>query len=137
MKKTPLRRGKPVSKKAAKPKRGAKASAKRRRQKKVNEWARAYGSRERVLFVKTLPCRVRVCRERPSENAHSKTGGTGRKADADTILPLCRAHHRELHRCGVKTFSERHLLDLAACAEWTEDAWRRYCVGMFAPQLEY
>ena len=104
-------------------------------ERRASEWARAFGSRVRVLFVAALPCRVPICRtEQRSENAHATTGGTSRKADADKILPLCRRHHRELHGIGRRTFEARHGIDLLACAEWTEWKWRQ--AGDF-PDLEY
>ena len=30
-----------------------------------------------------------------SHNAHTQTGGTGYKADAETIVPMCRLHHQQ------------------------------------------
>lgn len=67
-----------------------------------SEFERIYGSRARVRWVKSLPC-VYCAMLNPllglatagrSHNAHTVTGGMGRKADADTICPLCPAHHR-------------------------------------------
>lgn len=51
-------------------------------------------------------------------------GGMSRKADAETILPLCAAHHRELHQHGAVSFQRLHRISLAACAEATARAWR-------------
>lgn len=91
---------------------------------KKSEWARAYHSKERVEFVKSLPCRVPTCAAMsPSENAHAETGGTGRKADYDKILPLCTKHHRELHDHGQETFEAKHEITLLECADWTEWKW--------------
>jgi hypothetical protein len=88
---------------------------KRNDSRKAKEWARAYESPERVEWIKALPCVV--CGKRPSENAHTVTGGMSRKANADTIVPLCKAHHRELHKAGRRTFEAKHgtgdLLELA------------------------
>ncbi|HSH45807.1 MAG TPA: hypothetical protein VK966_08125, partial [Longimicrobiales bacterium] len=64
------------------------ALPKRNPERRDREWARAYGSEVRVEFVKALPCCVPGCRNR-AENAHTESGGMGRKADADTIAPLC------------------------------------------------
>jgi hypothetical protein len=67
-----------------------------------SEFARTYGSRERVRFVKSLACVfctmlspfVGLAMVGKSENAHTVSGGKGRKADYDTITALCRQHHR-------------------------------------------
>jgi hypothetical protein len=77
-------------------------------------WLRAYGSPERVQWVQSLPCTV--CRDTPSQNAHSKTAGTGRKADAETIIPLFAPCHGELHRVGVQTFEVCYVITLADAA---------------------
>lgn len=100
------------------------------RARKRTEWARVYGSTERVQFIKALPCCVSSCDRRPCENAHAKGGGMGRKADARFVLPLCTKHHRELHNIGVRTFEKRHAIDLLHCADWTE--WRWQQAGDFA-----
>jgi hypothetical protein len=57
------------------------------RQRKSKNWIRSYGSVDRVKFVQRLPCVG--CGRRPSENAHTISGGKSRKADANTIAPLC------------------------------------------------
>lgn len=87
------------------------------------EWKRAYGSEERVRWVQGLPCLA--CGSRPSENAHTETGGMGRKADAETIVPLCPDCHRQLHEEGADTWQERTGLDLKADARRIEEAWQR------------
>lgn len=75
------------------------------RKRRASEFARCYGSKERVAWVKSLPCAVRSlglsifampCHG-PMDNAHTVTGGMGRKADAETIIPLCRRHHEGFH----------------------------------------
>ena len=48
----------------------------------------------------------------------------GRKADADTLVPLCREHHGELHQHGAKTFEAHWGLDLNASAAWIEAKWQ-------------
>lgn len=70
----------------------------RRKARTPSEFARIYGSKKRVEFVKGLPCAARFlggppCSRGPSQNAHTETGGMGRKADARTILPFCATHH--------------------------------------------
>lgn len=61
------------------------------------EYARTYGSVERVLWVQSWPCCAmhfpgHVCGGRV-ENAHAKGDGMGRKSHHANIAPLCRAAH--------------------------------------------
>ena len=86
-----------------------------------SEQYRIYGSPERQEFVRSLGCLI--CGQ-PPELAHTKSGGMGRKADADTIVPLCHAHHSELHQHGAKTFEAHWGLDLNASAAWIEAKWQ-------------
>lgn len=113
MKKTPLRRKtrlKPIN-----------------RERRTKEWARAYGSEERVFFVATcLACAVPICPDfGQNENAHIETGGTSRKADADKVIPLCERHHKA-HHAGAETFVARYSIDLELSARETERAWQLY-----------
>lgn len=92
----------------------------RERQKKERE--RAYGSEERVRWMKMLPCLV--CRKCPTEVAHVKSRGAGGTA-ADTV-PLCggpNGHHAQQHRVGIETFQRIHGLDLQEEARKVEEAW--------------
>ena len=50
----------------------------------------------------------------------------GRKADADTVIPMCHAHHRELHQVGTETFQATYGVVLSSIAVNTEAAWRVY-----------
>lgn len=88
---------------------------------KAKSFARAYGSKARVAWVQAQPCVV--CQWTPCENAHIAGGGAGRKADAASIIPLCRLHHAEQHQFGVSTFAARHGLDLEAWASLTDAKW--------------
>jgi hypothetical protein len=58
-------------------------------------------NKEHLRFVRTQPCLV--CAKQPSDPHHlpfAQPRALGRKvSDADTV-PLCRAHHRELHRAA-------------------------------------
>jgi hypothetical protein len=94
------------------------------RERKSKNWIRSYGSVERVEWVKQQGCVV--CGRIPSENAHTETGGVGRKADADTIAPLCKKHHFILHMEGKATFEEAYAIHLSWAAELTEDRWRAH-----------
>lgn len=109
-------------------------NAKRR----VSEFARTYGSRARVRWVKLQFC---VCRKAawragencggPIDNAHIIGGGAGRKADAQFIVPLCRTHHTDgpeaLHRIGRRRFECVNLVDLTAEAAHTQQLWLLHC----------
>lgn len=87
------------------------------------EFARIYGSEGRVEWIKAHPCLV--CGRTPSVNAHTRTGGTGRKADADTIIPLCDPHHREFDN-GKKSFARKYEIDVADAAHKIDEAYRRH-----------
>ena len=97
------------------------------RKRKAREWARAYGSPERVAWVASLPCLV--CGYGPCENAHIKSGGAGRKADAALVINLCKLHHAEQHHFGIETFGARHGLDLQACAAVLDHEWAFRCAS--------
>ncbi len=104
MKRTPLARKSSL-------KRGGRVkpiNAKRRK----SEFARTYGSKARVAWVKSLPCLV--CGMGPSENAHVVNGGTGRKGDCYAIVPLCSDHHWQSHHFGWSSLGNK----------WTDARWR-------------
>ena len=70
------------------------------RKRKAKNFARAYHSKARVEFVKSLPCTYCwglspffAMAPGTSHNAHTVGGGTSRKADYTTIIPLCASHH--------------------------------------------
>lgn len=96
-----------------------------RAQRRAEEFARTYGSPERVLEVRRMPCSVPGCQWGPSENCHVVNGGMGRKADYRFIVPLCPHHHRELHTQGMQTFERKHdlnLLNIAAnTSRWLDE----------------
>lgn len=94
------------------------------RKRKAETFERAYGGTDRVLFVKSLPCSVLGCGNHPSENAHVGVDhGMGRKGDADTIIPLCEAHHKEYHAAGRDSFATKYRVDYSYHAHLTEMAW--------------
>lgn len=105
----PIGRTKPVKKKA----------------RPASETKRIYGSKQRVAWVKSRPCLVAngAC-EGLIENAHTTTGGMGRKADACHVVPLCAGHHRTLHSIGAETFQGIYGVSLAFAAAQTELAWQ-------------
>jgi ERF superfamily len=57
--------------------------------------------REHVRFVTKHPCLV--CGRTPSDPHHLRFAqhrALGRKVSDEFTVPLCRGHHREVHRCG-------------------------------------
>ena len=114
MKRTPLRR---KARLATKSRLRARKRIKAKARSNI-EFQRIYGSQRRVEFVKNLPCVV--CTKKPSENAHIKSGGMGRKADYTQIIPLCASCHRLQHEKGWKALGlDAMLLDgLAYSTQW-------------------
>ena len=96
-------------------------------QRKAKAFAKAYESVSRVEYIKRLPCSVLGCMDKPSENAHvGAHAGMGLKGEADTVIPLCPAHHRQYHEIGRDSFATMHRMDYAYCARMTELAWSLY-----------
>lgn len=94
----PIRRKKPLrAKKPLQSKKGLASGAGPKRKKMINavnkkrkkkEFARTYDSVEYVKHLHQFPCEV--CGVYGwTVAAHTETGGTGYKADADTLVPLC------------------------------------------------
>jgi hypothetical protein len=57
--------------------------------------------RDHIRHVMKQPCLV--CGRRPSDPHHlrfAQSRALGRKVSDEFTVPLCRAHHREVHRCG-------------------------------------
>jgi ERF superfamily len=57
--------------------------------------------RDHIRHVMKQPCLI--CGRRPSDPHHlrfAQTRALGRKVSDEFTVPLCRAHHREVHRCG-------------------------------------
>jgi ERF superfamily protein len=57
--------------------------------------------RNHVRFVAKQPCLI--CGRRPSDAHHLRFAqhrALGRKVSDEFTVPLCRGHHREVHRCG-------------------------------------
>jgi hypothetical protein len=60
--------------------------------------------REHVKFVAGHPCLI--CGRRPADPHHlrfAQSRALGRKVSDEFTVPLCRGHHREVHRCGDET----------------------------------
>lgn len=81
--------------------------------------------------MKRQPCVI--CGRVPSDAAHVKCGGVGRKDDVERTVPLCsdvvpsgyRGHHSE-YDAGKKSFVKRYAVDLPALAAETHRAWLTY-----------
>jgi hypothetical protein len=102
-----------------KPKRKNKAQVAR------EEWARIYGSRERVEWVKAQPCVVDGYG--PSENAHTENEGMSRKGHYTTIIPLCGSCHRLTHGVnGSWSWLGLTAEDRKRLAAETEAKWKLY-----------
>ena len=57
--------------------------------------------KEHVRFVAKQPCLI--CGRQPADAHHlrfSQPQALGRKVSDEFTVPLCRGHHREVHRCG-------------------------------------
>lgn len=96
------------------------------RARRASEFARCYGSKERVEWVKEQRCAVGFCSS-PAENVHIEGDGASRKAGYELIVPLCHTHHLKLHAYGRGTFEEGYGLDLAALAAETQQRWEAHC----------
>ena len=59
--------------------------------------------RDHVRFVAKQPCLV--CGRIPSDPHHlrfTQSRALGRKVSDEFTVPLCRGHHRDVHRCGIE-----------------------------------
>jgi hypothetical protein len=60
--------------------------------------------RDHVRYVSRQSCLI--CGRRPADVHHlrfAQSPALGRKASDEFTVPLCRGHHREVHRCGDET----------------------------------
>lgn len=60
------------------------------------------------------------------DNAHTATLGMGIKADAETIVPLCRSHHRRYDEHRVPFDNEESRAWLQRQAPKIEAAWQAH-----------
>jgi hypothetical protein len=62
---------------------------------------RRYRDRAHLRFVSAQPCLI--CGRRPTDAHHlrfAQPRAIGRRVSDEFTVPLCRSHHRALHRCG-------------------------------------
>ena len=60
--------------------------------------------KDHIRFVAMQPCLI--CGRQPSDAHHlrfAQLHALGRKVSDEFTVPLCRGHHREVHRCGDET----------------------------------
>lgn len=66
-----------------------------------------------------MRCLVPGC-QNPAVNAHTKNGGTSRKADAKHVANICEDHHTyrydSIHDLGAEGFNRAHDVDVFAAA---------------------
>jgi ERF superfamily len=80
--------------------------------------------RDHVKFVAQQACLV--CGRRPSDAHHlrfAQSRALARKVSDEFTVPVCRGHHREIHRCGDEAaWWERHKIDATVIARalWLE-----------------
>lgn len=130
MKRSPMKRRTPL-----RSRRGlVVASAGRQTRKPINSrnsarqrrsFARAYGSKARVEWLKAEPCAISG--RTPCDVVHAIGGGMGRKSDARFTLPLHRDLHRELHQIGVASFEAKYSISLVGVAAVTNARWEALC----------
>jgi ERF superfamily len=92
--------------------------------------------RQHVRYVAQQPCLI--CGRRPSDAHHlrfTQSRALGRKVSDEFAVPLCRGHHREIHRCrdeaawwqanGIDAAEQAHKL-------WLETRGARLEIGQIA-----
>ena len=83
---------------------------------------RCIRDRDHVRYVAKQPCLI--CGRSPSDPHHlrfTQSRALGRKVSDEFTVPLCRGHHREVHRCGDEAaWWQKAALDptIAARALW-------------------
>lgn len=118
---TPLRPGGPLDRRT--PLRVRVKISPRNDERRRRLFLRAYGSEERVAWIRRQPCAVPGCGWRHGcHNAHVLSKGAG--GTADDVVPLCGLHHHQQHQLGAQTFEERHGVDLCDLAAEYARRWR-------------
>jgi Putative HNHc nuclease len=62
---------------------------------------RRFRDKAHIRFVSKQPCLI--CGRQPADAHHLRFAqhpALGRKVSDEFVVPLCRGHHREVHRCG-------------------------------------
>lgn len=78
---------------------------------------------DRMVFVRAYPCVICTHTGRKqrskSEADHIRTRGAGGK-EAGNLWPLCRAHHDERHRRGLRGFAYEYGVQPEVWGAWYE-----------------
>jgi hypothetical protein len=64
--------------------------------------------KDHVRYVAKQPCLI--CERKPADAHHlrfAQLQALGRKVSDEFTVPLCRGHHREVHRCGNDALARR------------------------------
>jgi hypothetical protein len=114
----------PLTRTTALPARKTRITPKKRT---AEEKQRIYGDDSRIAWMKRQPCLLagkygHQCLG-SIQCAHTENGGMGRKADAETTVPLCHAAHLLLHAVGQQSFQTSTGLDLRWEAARTHARW--------------
>lgn len=113
------------------------------KRRKPSEMLRIYGPPERRAWIKQSPCFVCVSllpilrgsdHRWACDNAHTISGGKGRKADAKEIVPLCRAHHRMYDDHEGFLADPRLREIIRGAAQHYEAAWQSRAVSGFGKE---
>jgi hypothetical protein len=103
----PVRVERPEASPSTLPELSRAAGGKRSRAMRIDKSALAFPEprrirdRDHVRYVAKQPCLI--CGRQPSDPHHlrfAQTRALGRKVSDEFVVPLCRGHHREVHRCG-------------------------------------
>lgn len=86
-------------------------------------------NKEHLRFVRTQPCLI--CAKQPSDPHHlsfAQPRALGRKVSDEYTVPLCRAHHREVHRAAkeIPWWQSRGIAPLAVA----EALWQKSQSGV-------
>ena len=80
-------------------------------ERRAKNFDRSYG--DKAEWIRGRLC-ARCCHSQNIQAAHVSNGGMGRKADSDTLIPLCGPRengsigcHAVLHNIGIKSFEQR------------------------------
>jgi hypothetical protein len=91
---------------------------------------RRYRDKAHLTFVASQPCLL--CARRPTDPHHvrfAQKQALGRKVSDEFTVPLCRSHHRDLHRSGSEyLWWENVSIDPLKIARklWKQTLWNRW-----------
>jgi len=110
-------------------KRGGKPNS-RNKARQARTFPLDFHSPERVAFVQTLPCVTTGCLCHPSQNAHTRSGGAGRRGPYRSIVPACARCHSHAHQRGwASLLGPDHESILVAEAARVERRWLAFSLA--------